>query len=146
MSERPTMMIVGSVKKTRFPGNRLAEAQAGVACAVRDFQLAWDCGDVRVTGIGTYAGRPVATVSFDGRDYIVRHESRVQLVVETVKLLQTVGTRGNTQWPTVPGTGPLHPAVRDECAIWETPNGTEFCEIGHLFARSTNTRTPDTST
>lgn len=70
------------------------------------------------------------------RDYVVGDGDHAQLVVNLVRLLRVIATDGNAQWPTFPGIGALAPDVRDGCAVWVTPNGAEFCEIGQIFAKA----------
>lgn len=130
------MMITGPIQKSRMPARRLNLANAAIAHAARDFRLAWIPDEsIEVSAAGTYAGRPVVTVRFGGRDYILGHEDRAHLAAQTARLLQVVATQGNTQWPSIPGTGTLTPTVANGRAIWAKPSGDEFCEIGHLFAR-----------
>jgi hypothetical protein len=108
--------------------------------AVRDFAWIWPATDgLDVVGTGSYSGRAVVTVEFNSCKYIVSDGEHSQLVVNIVRLLQVVATSGNTQWPTIGGLGALSATVSDGCAVWALPNGTEFCEIGHLFTRTART-------
>ncbi|MFJ6533304.1 hypothetical protein [Microbacterium sp. NPDC091662] len=134
------MMITGPIKKSRLSARRIAHANTVITPAVHDFRFAWiPDAIVEVSATGTYAGRPVVAVSFSGLDYIVGHESDAHLVAQTARLLQVVATRGNTQWPTIPGTGPLTPTIHNGHPIWATATGTgtKFCDIGHLFPLAT---------
>lgn len=72
MSERPMMMFAGPIVEDPFPSSRLAEARSAVARAATDFNFVWDCEGVEVTAVGTYADQPVATISYQGSEYIVR--------------------------------------------------------------------------
>ncbi|MGM1018782.1 MAG: hypothetical protein ACQEW8_14705 [Actinomycetota bacterium] len=132
--EQPTFMIVERVKTRRASPRRLARAAAAVDVAVRDFRvLGLSIGVVSVSGTGTYGGAAVVVVGVGSHEFIVGDGDHAQLVVNVVRLLKVVATGGNTQWPTVPGIGALDVIVRDGCAIWTTPDGAEFCEVGRIF-------------
>lgn len=127
-------MAVDRIERNRTSLRRRARAEAAVAVAVRDFQaLGSAMAPVEVMSTGTYAGHPVIVVRFGVHDYVIGDGEHARVVVNLVRLLQVIATRGNTQWPSVPGIGALTTDIRNGCGVWVMPNGIEFCEIGHIF-------------
>ena len=134
--EQPSF-VAGDGVKNRSSAKQLARIRRSAADAVRDFAPVWPGVDqVEVVSSGSYGGRAVVTVRIHSRKYIISDGNHAQLVVNIVRLLQVVATDGNTQWPTIPGIGPLSAAVSQGCALWVRPDGAEFCEVGHLFVRT----------
>lgn len=122
---------------------RTVRAATALKVAMSDLQCAglrYD--DVRVIARRARREGDVLTLAVRNRVYRVRASTFADCVAGVMRVLQLHLSLEGKQWPTVPTWGVLRPDVRDGCAVWLTPDGREWCEVGQLFARDAPVATP----
>jgi hypothetical protein len=122
---------------------RLARVRRAVAVAAHDFSDVWPAlCEVQVHGGRRIVGVPTFQLVVGSQMFVIRDSGHAHLVVRVAHALQYSVTRGESRWPHVPGVGALSAAVVDGCAVWARSDGTEFCEIGHLFPERPGNASP----